>query len=162
MNTLRDVHGSWPKKQDLALFDHVNAAEPQAAQSLNMVDLLSETRPLSLYPEVAILRLPRVDTWKIPLFVPVGGPSDQLDRDESEEIGVQKQWHDRFGAELCCVGERSWQFRVARPPRNHDEAVELLRQQHLYAWMWDAYDEEVIRNSAAALRVDTHWQFFWL
>ena len=148
--------------EDLALFDHVNEAEPQAAQGLSMIDLLSETRPFSVYSEVAILRLPCVETWKIPLFVPVGGPSDQLDRDEGEEIGIQKLWHDRFGAELCCVGERSWQFRVALPPRSHDEAVKLLRQHYLYGWMWDSYQEEVIRNGAAGLMVDTHWQFFWL
>jgi hypothetical protein len=147
---------------ELALFDHVNEVEPQAAQGLSMVDMLSETQPLSPYTEVAILRLPCAESWKIPLFVPIGGPSDQSERSDGEEIDIQRQWHDRFGAELCCVGERSWQFRVARPPRSHDEAVELLRQHYLYEWMWDSYGEETIENGVAALRTGTHWMFFWL
>ncbi|WP_442894241.1 DUF4253 domain-containing protein [Bradyrhizobium sp. AZCC 1693] len=66
-----------------------------------------------------------------------------------------------FGAELCCIGDRSWQFRVTRPPRDHGEAVKLLRQHYLYAWQDDAYEQETIENSAAALRVSTHWMFFW-
>ena len=95
----------------------------------------------------------------IPLFVPVVPPDNS--RSEGEEIGIQKQWYERFGAELCCIGDRSWQFRVTRPPRDHDETIELLRQHYLYAWLDDAYEQETIENSAAALRVSTHWMFFW-
>jgi Domain of unknown function (DUF4253) len=144
---------------DLTLFDQVSEVEQTAAEGLSMIDMLSETRPLSLHAEVAILRLPCAESWKIPLFVPVVPPDNS--RSEGEEIGIQKQWYERFGAELCCIGDRSWQFRVTRPPRDHDEAVELLRQHYLYAWLDDAYEQETIENSAAALQVSTHWMFFW-
>jgi hypothetical protein len=147
---------------DLALFDQVSEVEPKGvAGGLYAVDMLSGTRPLSLHAEVAILRLPCAESWKIPLFVPIGGPSDDSGRTLGEEIGIQKQWYERFGAELCCVGHRSWQLRVSRPPTGHDETIGLLRQQYLYAWQDEAYDKETIENSAAALRVDTHWMFFW-
>ena len=139
----------------LALFEEVKEVEPTAAQGLYMTDMLSPTRPVSLLAEVAILRLPCTESWKIPLFVPIG------ERTCGEEIGIQKQWYERFGAELCSVGDRYWQFRVARPPRNDEEAVELLRQHYLYQWVDGAYDKEAIENGAAALRVATHWMFFW-
>jgi Domain of unknown function (DUF4253) len=79
-----------------------------------------------------------------------------------EEIGIKKDWYERFGAELCCVGRRSWQFRVAHPPRDHREAVALLREHYLYAWQDNTYDREIIENSAAWLRTATYWQFFWV
>jgi len=148
--------------EEFALFDDIPEVAPGPAQSLSMTDLLSQTRPLSPYHEVAILRLPCAESWKIPLFLHIGGPADETERDTAEEIDLQRQWFERFGAELCCVGERVWQFRVAHPPRNHRDAVELLRQHYLYAWVDDAYDQEIIEQSAAQLRVDTHWMFNWV
>jgi hypothetical protein len=96
----------------------------------------------------------------IPLHLDIRPPTDQTDRSLGEEIGVEKHWYDRSGAELCCVGERSWQFRVSRPPRTHAEAVQLLREHYLYAWLDDAYDADTIAAGAARLRADTHWSFF--
>jgi Domain of unknown function (DUF4253) len=145
---------------NLALFEAVEEVAPTLPQGLYMIDMLSTTRPLSIYNEVAILRLPCAESWKIPLFLDVGPPASDSGRSRGEEIGIQRQWYERFGAELYCIGERSWQFRVSRPPRSHAEAVDLLRQHYLYAWIDDAYDEETIANGAAQLRVDTHWMFF--
>jgi hypothetical protein len=147
---------------DLALFDTVDELTPGPPAGLDIRDLLSNLRPFPRFTEVAILRLPCAETWKIPFYLHVGAPLDQSDRSLGEEIGVEKQWYDRFGAELCCIGERSWQFKVARPPRNHAEAVELLREHYLYAWVDDAYDADIIANSAAQLRVNTHWRFDWV
>jgi hypothetical protein len=146
----------------LALFDDVEEVEWNARPvQLYLVDGLSETRPLSPFAEVAILRLPCAESWKIPLFADFIGPYDDTGRTRGDEIGIEKAWHDQFGAELCCVGPRSWQFRVTRPPQDHRQAVQLLRQHYLYSWVDAAYDEETIENSAAALRVDAYWQFFW-
>ena len=66
----------------------------------------------------------------------------------------------RAGAELCCVGPQSWQFRVARR-RKTSGTVQLLRQHYLYSWVDDGYDKDTIENGAAALRVDAYWLFFW-
>src|SRR5262249_30490584 len=128
---------------------------------LYIVDLLSATRPLSAYVELAILRLPCKESWKAPLFVGGNASFDHSRMSLGEEIGIQREWYERFGAELCCVGKRSWQFYVARPPRDHREAVGLLRQHYLYSWVDDTYDKETIENSAAAIRVDTYWHFMW-
>lgn len=148
----------------LALFDHVNEVAPKdATRRLSVLDMLSETRPASPYAEVAIVRMPCAESWKIPLFVHVGPPFDQSgEKTACEEVGIEKEWYERFGAELCCIGRRIWQFRVTRPPRDHAEAVELLRQHYLYSWAWDDYDEATIENGAAALRVDTYWMFVWV
>jgi hypothetical protein len=108
------------------------------------------------------VRLPCAESWKIPLFVPFLPPSYLSgEKTTAEEVGIEKEWHERFGAELCYVGGRTWQFRVTRPPRDHAEAVELLRQHYLYSWVDGAYDREHIENGAAALRVDSYWMFFW-
>jgi hypothetical protein len=148
----------------LALFNNVSEIAPKrAAQRLSVLDMLSETRLRSPYSEVAILRLPCAERWKIPLFVHVGPPFDQSGkRTNAEEVGIEKEWYERFGAELCCIGCRSWQFRVTRPPRDHAEAVELLRQHYLYSWMDDAYQETLIDDAAAELRIDTYWMFVWI
>jgi Domain of unknown function (DUF4253) len=146
----------------LTIFDDVEEVEPKGGPAqLYVVDWLSETRPLSPFAEVAMLRLPCVEGWKIPLFVDFIEPFDQSGRTPGREIGIEKEWYDRFGAELCCLGARSWQFRVARPPQEHRQAVELLRQHYLYCWVDGADDKEHVKNGAAALRVDTYWQFFW-
>ena len=146
----------------LALFDDVEEVEPKERPAqLYVVDWLSEARPLSPFAEVAILRLPCSESWKIPLFADFIGPADQSGRTRGDEIGIEKGWHDQFGAELCCLGPRSWQFRVARPPQDHRQAVQLLRQRYLYSWVDGAYDKEHIENGAAALRVDAYWWFSW-
>jgi hypothetical protein len=151
----QDTHG-------LALFDDVEEVTSEdPSDQLHVVDFLSGTRPLSPYAEVAIVRLPCAEAWKIPLLVDVGSPSSDSGITRGEEIGIEKAWYERFGAELCSVGDRSWQFRVARPPRDHREAVELLREHYLYSWVDDAYHEETIETSAASLRLATYWMFFW-
>jgi hypothetical protein len=124
-----------------------------------MRDLLSRQQPHPVFSEVAILRLPCVKSWKIPLYLDVG-PSDPAGRSLGQEIGVQKHWYERFGAELCCAGDDFWQFRVARPTRDHAAAMELLREHYLYEWIDGAYEAEALANGAAQLRVDTHWRFF--
>jgi hypothetical protein len=93
--------------------------------------------------------------------VHIGAPLDQSPPTTDEEIGIQKDWYERFGAELCCIGERSWQFSVARPPRDHREAVALLREHYLYSGTLGD-DKETIEKSAAELRTATYWPFFWM
>jgi hypothetical protein len=156
----------------LELFDSVNEIVPTeedirlfGEDNLDVVDTLSESRPLSPYGEVAIFRLPCLESWKIPLFVHVGAPLDQSSfKTTGEEIGIQQDWYERFGAELCCIGERSWQFRVSRPPRDHIEAVALLREHYLYSLAaWDGVcSREMIENFAASLRTATWWPFSWI
>ncbi|MBR0951148.1 DUF4253 domain-containing protein [Bradyrhizobium canariense] len=145
---------------DLALFDGVEEVAPGFATGLYLKDLLSSQRPIPPFNEVAILQVPCARSWMIPLYLHVGPPLDQSDRSLGEEIGVERHWFDRFGAELCCVGDYSWQFRVARPARTHAEAVELLREHYLYDWLEGTYDAEAIAAGAANLRVETHWSFF--
>jgi hypothetical protein len=151
-----------PDTDGLSLFDHVSEVAPiDDSDQIYVVDWMSGTTPLSDFAEVAILRLPCANCWEIPSLIDVGEPSSDSRRTTGEEIGIEKDWHDRFGAELCCVGPRSWQFRVARPPRDHGEAVALLREHYLYSWVDGADDNETIENGAASLRVARHWMFFW-
>lgn len=155
------AHALADDTDDFALFDTVEETTPGLSMGLDMRDLLSSQPPIPPFNEVVILQIPCAKSWMIPLHLDIRPPTDQTDRSLGEEIGVEKHWYDRSGAELCCVGERSWQFRVSRPPRTHAEAVQLLREHYLYAWLDDAYDADTIAAGAAQLRVDTHWSFFW-
>jgi hypothetical protein len=151
---------------DLGIFDNVPEVSygGQPAQ-LNLADWQCGTTPSSLYSEVALVRLPCEMSSQIPRFLAhFGAPLDQGGTLLEEELAIEKEWYERFGAELCCVGYRSWQFRVARPLRFHHEAVELLRQRHLYSYEWfdGRYNREHIENGAAALRIDTYWQHGWV
>jgi hypothetical protein len=147
---------------DFALFDGVKEVlwnhEPDR---LYLVDMQSNAKLASPYSEIALAQIPCEFCWEIPLFADFGPPSDEGGRTMAEEVSIQKEWYDRFGAELCCIGEHSWQFRVRRPPQTHGEAVELLRQHYLYSHVDGADDSEHIENGAASLRAGSNWWFGW-
>jgi hypothetical protein len=87
--------------------DHVREVAPKhAAQRLLVLNRLSETRPFSLYFEVAILRLRCGESWKIPLFVHVGPPFDPSgEKINAEEVGIEKEWYEQFAGAAVFIAD---------------------------------------------------------
>jgi hypothetical protein len=146
--------------QTLDLFESVDEVEPPpGADLLSLIDCACA--PPTPYAEIALVRLPCAESWRIPAYVSFGAPLDQFGNTLGEEISIEREWFDRFGAELCAVEDRLWSFRITRPPRDHHQAAELLRQHYLYSWPDDAYENEIIADSVASLRVSSYWTFGW-
>ncbi len=129
--------------------------EPQTGWSVPF-DVLSG-KPVD---GVWIAFVPTTDPWKVLAYLRYGGWNECPASEE--HVAVQRDWHERFGAELVCVSGDVVEMRVARPPTDREAAVALAREQFLYSGgdlVYQGY--ETLNRLAASLVGAEYWYFWW-
>lgn len=145
----------------LPLLDRLQPREPSAIRNgmhtpFSRFD--SATRALVPHAEVALVRVPTPHSWEIPAYFLFGGWN--FIASPAQMVAVAKYWHERWGAEICGICQESLEFRVARKPPSHEEAVALLREHYLFCSEIEL-DQDALEEMAADLRVMDYWFFWW-
>lgn len=109
--------------------------------------------------EVLILHVPAHNGWEAIANLGWGNFND-CPRPEVHAAQI-RNWHERYGAELCVVCDDTLEFLVRRRPQSQDEAIELALE--MYALCADIVDQgtESIEALAAPLLVSNSWFFWW-
>jgi hypothetical protein len=111
--------------------------------------------------EVFIAKVPTAFSWEAVAYIGFGGWND-CPYDE-EHVAILRYWHDRYGAHLLAQGGDMLECTVDRPPTTKEAALNLAREQLIYAV--GTLGEFGIGNSvhdlAAALLNSRHWVFWW-
>jgi Domain of unknown function (DUF4253) len=147
--------------EDVGLFDHLQPREPSAGGSdMNTPGcaFVSAIEGFPKHGEVALVRVPTPNSWEIPAYFLFGGWN--FIATPEQMVAVAKYWHERWGAEICGICQESLEFRVARKPTGHKEAVALLHEHYLFCSEMEL-DEDGLEEMAADLRVMDYWFFWW-
>jgi hypothetical protein len=145
------------------LFDALRPTEPPA----NRVDGGMSTptrgydetaRIFKPFPEVALVRVPTANSWEIPAYFLFGDWNGNPV--PAQMVSVAKYWHERYGAVICGIGEETLEFRVARKPATHQEAVALVREHYWFCQELEL-DQTFLEDLAADLQVSDYWLFWW-
>lgn len=117
-------------------------------------DTLGAKPPFPHVREAALVRIPTPRPWEIPAYTLYGGwnacpTSEQM-------VAVARRWHEKYGADICALGDGALEFRVERPPADLREALALIREQMLFCdeGMDDLIDApEVFRDAVSLLPI---------
>jgi hypothetical protein len=145
----------------LALFDKLRPREPSAVSGgmyTPNAKASDADRSFVNRGEVALVRVPTPHSWEIPAYFLFGDWNGNARPEQM--VAVAKYWNERWGAEICGISQESLEFRVARRPANHQEAVALLREHYLFCSEME-FDQDVLEEMAAELRVMNYWFFWW-
>ncbi len=111
--------------------------------------------------EVFIVKVPTAHSYEAVAYIGFGGWNDCPA--DAEHVAILRYWHDRYGANLVAQGADMLECTVERPPTTREAAVELAREQLIYAL--GTLGELGIGNSvpelAAALLNSRYWLFWW-
>jgi pimeloyl-ACP methyl ester carboxylesterase len=141
--------------------DEVEEIAPPARAESSMStaeDYDTATRQFKFLDEVALIRIPTPHSWEMPAHL-LYGDFDGTPKPE-EMVAVAKHWHEKYGAEICGIGGRTLEFRVARPPTRHEDAVQLWREHMLFCEVEDRLPEDT-PHEVASLRTARYWLFVW-
>jgi len=118
--------------------------------------------PNEYFEEVAILRIPTAQSWKIPAFVLYGGWN--ACPDAAEIMSVAKYWREKYDADICAIGNGTLEFRVGRPPSTFEGALKLLREHILFCpegFNDLAHVPDLVQTFAESLQSSRYWTFWW-
>jgi hypothetical protein len=117
------------------------------------------TRSSSPFDQVAIMRVPTVQSYEVPVYLDWGGwnacPSPL------EIAAVGRYWEGTHGATLVAMGADKLEFSVTRRPANHAEAVALLKEHLSFAPDNAELDQDMLEEMAAELQGSDYWFFWW-
>ena len=113
----------------------------------------------TLLPIVYIALIPTVTSWHIPAHLKAGGWNECPEA--KEHCAVFRYWRDRYGAEIVCMSDDTFEMQVSRPPETREQAIELAEEQ--YGYCADIVDQGVgtIEALAATLLNSKIWYFWW-
>jgi hypothetical protein len=83
---------------------------------------------------------------------------------DAEHVAVLRYWHERYGVDLFAMGGDIIECVVERPPTTREEALNLAREQLLYApgTLGEfSGGGSSVPELAAALLNSRHWLFWW-
>ena len=145
-----------------SFFEGLQPREPAVLDNDNMhtphTAFDTATKTWGHHAEVALVRVPTPHSWEIPAYFLFGGWN--FIATPEQMVAVAKYWHERWGAEICGICLESLEFRVARKPASHEEAVALVREHYLFCSELE-FDQEFLEGLAAELRVMDYWLFWW-
>ena len=125
-------------------------------------DTLGAKPPFPDVREAALVRIPTPRSWEIPAYTLYGRwnacpTSGQM-------VAVARHWHEKYGADICALGDGTLEFRVERPPTDLREALELSREQMLFCdeGMDDLIGApDIFRDAVSLLPIQKYWIFWW-
>ncbi|MDX9911599.1 MAG: DUF4253 domain-containing protein [Phycisphaerales bacterium] len=109
--------------------------------------------------EVLILHVPASNGWEAIANL-AWGNFNECPRPEIIAAHA-RDWHARYGAELCVVCDDTLEFLVRTRPQSQDEAIDLALE--MYTFCQDIVDQgvESVEQLAAVLLVSAGWFFWW-
>ncbi|MQY15172.1 hypothetical protein SRB5_53500 [Streptomyces sp. RB5] len=129
---------------------------PISAESALATFFAEPPRWIWLVPTEDPSRLPEVlDTPFTPNHVPFPGEEALSYRDHAN---VLREWHDRYGAEICYLDTSSVLLSVERPPVTPTEAAQVAIEHWAYC---PDLDQVIGGPPEVAAQVSTRTWFFW-
>ncbi len=74
---------------------------------------------------------------------------------------IHRHWFEKYGAEIIGLSSDVIECRVAKPPIDKNEAMELAMQQFAYCYDIVEQGTETIANLAGSLVNSNNWYFWW-
>jgi hypothetical protein len=113
----------------------------------------------AIWDEVAIVRVPAASTEELTLYFAWGGwnaaPSPET------IVAVARYWKETYGSELVGIGSDRLEFHASRKPPNHASAIALLKEHYAFAPDSFEFYGPFLEESAAYLRTNSSWGFWW-
>ena len=97
--------------------------------------------------------------WQVPAFLRYGAWNECPSA--AEHAALFQFWGEQYGAEVVAMAGDVIEMRVAQPPTNRDDAVELAAQHYLYCKDIVTQGTETLQRLAATLLGGTVWYFWW-
>ena len=149
----------WDNLEEVPLSEVAVGEWPDHVEPNNLVTAVRERFVGGFKPQVVIATLDTNDWTAVPAFLRYGGwnacPHPQV------HAAVWRYWQQEYGVELVSARFDTLEFRVARPPGDRQQALDLAREQ--YAYCNDIVDQGVgsLANLAALLMESRYWYFWW-
>jgi hypothetical protein len=125
-------------------------------------NVLGAKPPFPYVQEAALVRIPTPRSWEIPAYTLYGGwnscPSSE------QIVAVSRHWKDKYGADICALGNGTIEFRIERPPADLRDAFELVREQALFCdeGVNDLIESpDYFRETVLQLSKQKYWLFWW-
>jgi len=108
---------------------------------------------------ITMLFVPTKTPWHVTAVLKWGGSNDG--HEPFEHAAIQKYWNEKYGTEPVCATISVLEYRVARPPKTREEAMQLALEQYLYCP--DIVDQGCgsITGLASELIHSPRWFFWW-
>jgi hypothetical protein len=141
--SLREVlsHGAWPGPHEIPATVSMIAGEQ--------------------FERVQFVLLPTVEGWRVPAYLNFGAWNDCPF--PQEHVCLLKHWHEQHGADLMGMIDTTIEMWVERPPRDHENALQLAWQHFVYRNETIGHDlvTNTLEDLAARLLDAPLWQFWW-
>lgn len=110
-------------------------------------------------PEVEVALLPTSRSWEVPAYLLWGGWNDVP---FPQEIAAMfEHWFDDYGAEVVAMTGAVVEMAVPNPPADEESAIDLAREQFLFAPdnVWQGTGD--LDHLASAILEAPVWYFWW-
>ena len=101
-----------------------------------------------------------MNCWEVPAYLTA--QANDWDPPDAVHVALLKYWHERWKAELVSLTSGVLEMRVLQPPTIFREALELAKEQYLYAP--DVVDQWLggnLNTLAKMLLNGRVWRFWW-
>lgn len=110
-----------------------------------------------------LILVPTKLSWQIPAYLTFSGLGWNACPSTAVHIALLKRWHEKYGADLLCMGRDSLFLKVKKPVMDKDEALALAFEHAQYCPdnVMQAHGDRTISGLAIDLMGATVWQFWW-
>jgi hypothetical protein len=148
-----------PNPSEIGEIDNLSAKDSTiVSHGLQIVKRIPGRESVA-WDEVAIVRVPAASAEELPLYLAWGGwnavPSPEM------IVAVARYWKQTYGSELVAIGPDLLECHAARRPPDHVSAVALLKEHYGFAPDNFEFYVPFLEDSAAYLRRNSSWVFWW-
>lgn len=112
------------------------------------------------YEEIILAKVPTLNTWELPIWIPMGGFND-CPMPEEQAV-VFKKWNENYGARPICLSYESWELKLDVPVED-EASCQLLAEEQM------AFCEDIVFQSeleslnglASSIKNSSIWLFWW-
>jgi hypothetical protein len=129
---------------------------------VTLFDTLGAKPPFPYVQEAALVQIPTPRSWEIPAYTLYCGWNACPNSEQM--VAVARHWSEKYGADICALGNGTIEFRVEHPPADLRDALELVREQMLFCD--EGVDDlisapEFLRQTVLHLPKQRYWIFWW-
>lgn len=132
--------------------------------SMKVGDFTKRKITLTKLPTSSTLILvPTKLSWQIPAYLTFSGLGWNECPSTAVHIALLKRWHQKYGADLLCMGRDSLFLKVKKPVVDKDEALALAFEHAQYCPdnVMQGHGDRTVSGLAIDLMGATVWQFWW-
>lgn len=110
-----------------------------------------------------LLLVPVQESWQIPSILTFSGCGWNECPPTQVHIAFLKRWHEKYGAELLCMGKDSLYLLVKKPVQTREEALSLATEQYPYCPdnVLQGGGNSTLSGGAIDLLDAKIWEFWW-